>query len=94
MKHKRKYHEISDDERNTSIEIGNIHDRRKRPRISLVPAINEINTDEEVWIVKLPGHLNPDQLHDKEVKYYFYFILYKNFCAVSPQSSSRKSPKT
>ena len=68
MKHKRKYHEMSDDECNTSLGIENIKDRSKRPKISLVPAINKFNADEEVWLVKLPGHLNPDQLHNKEVK--------------------------
>ena len=68
MKHKRKYHEISDDEYNNSVLPGNINEKIKRPKISIVPVINEINTDDEVWLMKLPGHLNPDQLHNKEVK--------------------------
>ena len=68
MKQKRKYHEISDDEGNTSIDSRNINGGAKRTKISVVPAIPEIHQDDEIWIVKIPGHLNPDQLYNKQVK--------------------------
>ena len=67
MKQKRKYHEISDDECNTSIGSRNVNGGAKRTKISVDPAIAEIDRDDEIWLVKIPAHLNPDQLYNKQV---------------------------
>ena len=65
MKQKRKYHEISDDESDITVNM----DNAKRIKISQSSFFDQIDPKEdEVWLIRLPGHLNPDQLYDKKVK--------------------------
>ena len=68
MKQKRKYHEISEDENNSSIKTLVDSNANKRIKISQIAALPNFDPEEdEVWIVRLPNHLNPDELHNKEV---------------------------
>ena len=69
MKQKRKYHDISDDENNTSINsLHNSNTSNKRMKISQSAMLPEIDPEEdEVWLVQIPCHINPDDLHDKKV---------------------------
>ena len=69
MKQKRKYHELSDDETNASINLShNSNTNNKRIKISQSAMLPEIDPEEdEVWLVQMPSHLNPDDLHDKKV---------------------------
>lgn len=65
MKQKRKYHDISDNESDTSVGIKSA----KRIKILHSSIIDQIDPEEdEVWLVRLPGHLNPDQLYDQKLK--------------------------
>ena len=68
MKQKRKYHEISEDENNSSIKTLVDSNANKRIKISQIAALPNFDPEEdEVWLVRLPNHLNPDELHNKEV---------------------------
>ena len=68
MKQKRKYHEISEDENNSSIKTLVNTNANKRIKISQIAALPNFDPEEdEVWLVRLPNHLNPDELHNKEV---------------------------
>ena len=70
MKQKRKYHELSDEENDSSINtLQHSNERNKRIKISQSTMLPEIDPEEdEVWLVQLPIHLNPDELHDKKVR--------------------------
>ena len=81
MKQKRKYHEISEDENNSSIKTLVDSNANKRIKISQIAALPNFDPEEdEVWIVRLPNHLNPDELHNKEVFSFknYLFHLYLN----------------
>ena len=69
MKQKRKIHEISDDENNALANASfNSNDKNKRLKLSQSTILPEIDPEEdEVWLVRLPSQLNPDELHDKQV---------------------------
>ena len=70
MKQKRKYHELSDDDdTKSSLSATNTPNEYKRAKISLSLHKEQIcdTEDEELWILRLPRHLNPDQLHDETV---------------------------
>ena len=70
MKQKRKCHELSDDDdTKSSLSATNTPNEYKRAKRSLSSHKEQIcdTEDEEVWILRLPRHLNPDQLHDEKV---------------------------
>ena len=69
MKQKRKIHEISEEENNASANSPfNSHDKNKRIKLSQSTTLPDIDPEEdEVWLVRLPSQLNPDELHDKQV---------------------------
>ena len=70
MKQKRKYHELSDDDDTKSpLLAANTPNEHKRAKLSLSSHEEQIcdTEDEEVWIVRLPRHLNPDKLHNEKV---------------------------
>ena len=67
MKQKRKYHELSDDACEIT-ETPKIKSGQKRMKMSQSVMLDEIDPEEEeIWLVKLPAHLNPNQLYDKKV---------------------------
>ena len=70
MKQKRKYHELSDDDDTKSpLLAANTPNEHKRAKPSLSSHEEQIcdTEDEEIWVVRLPRHLNPDQLHNETV---------------------------
>ena len=70
MKQKRKYHELSDDDDiKSSLSATNTPNEYKRAKTSLSSHKEQIcdTEDEEVWVLRLPRHLNPDKLHNEKV---------------------------
>ena len=64
MKQKRNYHEISDDDAATTQN----KDGNKRMKISQSVMLDQINPEEEeIWLTRIPGHLNPNHFYDKKV---------------------------
>ena len=80
MKQKRKYHELSDDDdTKSSLSATNTPNEYKRAKISLSSHKEQIcdTEDEELWILRLPRHLNPNQLHNEKVSIKLtYLFLY------------------
>ena len=78
MKQKRKHHELSDDDGTKSpLLAANTPNEHKRAKLSLSSHEEQIcdTEDEEVWIVRLPRHLNPDQLHNQAAVSYTHLTL-------------------
>ena len=68
MKQKRKYHEISDEECDATASTPKTKGGNKRLKMSQSVMLNQIDPEEEeVWLMRLPAHLNPDNLYDKKV---------------------------
>ena len=64
MKFKRKSHEISEDEDDS---FGN-QTKGKRPKLSQnVLSLTDLDPDDEIWLVRLPSHLDAAHLHNKKV---------------------------
>ena len=81
MKQKRKYHELSDDDdTKSSLSATNTPNEYKRAKISLSSHKEQIcdTEDEELWILRLPRHLNLNQLHDEKVSKKTYLANLKN----------------
>ena len=80
MKQKRKYHELSDDDDTKSpLLAANTPNEHKRAKMSLSSHEEQIcdTEDEEVWVLRLPRHLNPNQLHNEKVSIKLtYLFLY------------------
>ena len=71
MKQKRKFHEISDDgECNTGRTYAAIKENgeNKRLRVNQPALLNCLDSEEEIWLLRMPIHLNPDQLHNQKVE--------------------------
>ena len=71
MKQKRKYHELSDDDDTKSpLLAANTPNEHKRAKMSLSSHEEQIcdtEEEEEVWVLRLPRHLNPDKLYNEKV---------------------------
>ena len=81
MKQKRKYHELSDDDTKSPLLAANTPNEHKRAKMSLSSHEEQIcdteEEEEEVWVLRLPRHLNPNQLHNEKVsKELTYLFLY------------------
>ena len=86
MKQKRKYHELSDDDDTKSpLLAANTPNEHKRAKMSLSSHEEQIcdtEEEEEVWVLRLPRHLNPDKLHNEKVSKKTYILVslpYKKF---------------
>ena len=85
MKQKRKYHELSDDDDTKSpLLAANTPNEHKRAKMSLSSHEEQIcdtEEEEEVWVLRLPRHLNPDKLHNEKVskKSYYLFVCLRYY---------------
>ena len=82
MKQKRKYHELSDDDTKSPLLAANTPNEHKRAKMSLSSHEEQIcdtEEEEEVWVLRLPRHLNPNQLHNEKVSIKLtYLFLHLN----------------
>ena len=82
MKQKRKYHELSDDDTKSPLLDANTPNEHKRAKMSLSSHEEQIcdTEEEEVWILRLPRHLNPNKLHNEKVsKKHTYLFVYLRY---------------
>ena len=72
MKQRRKVHELSDEdsECNTGRTYAAIKENglNKRLKLNQSAMLNSLDSEEEMWLLHMPIHLNPDELHNQKVE--------------------------